>query len=387
MAKSVIEHRRALHSRAEVGFKLPKTRKYIHDSMKKAGYETHTIGRGSIIAAKRGRKNAYVLLRADMDALSIREKTALPFACPSGNMHACGHDMHTAMLLSTAERLISQQTECGVLFLFQAAEETLQGAGDVINSGLFDSINVVAAISLHVLTAIDIPVGTVIIPPVGIVAPGADVLRVSIRGKSGHGSTPHLGRSSIRAAIDLIQSIDRILLSEMPQGEPRVINWGKINGGISANIIAEQTVIECNFRYMDKAVRDYFFSRIVDICDACEIATGSQIETEVMGGCPPLINDNKLIELLSAELPSNVMNVTCANKLGGKRDALGGSEDFARFCKLFPSVMLSIAAGRPSDGYTHPLHTPNTDFDERALECGVSTLLSAFRAIEKSLPN
>ena len=114
MSKSVIEHRRALHSCAEVGFKLPKTRKYIHDSMKKAGYQTHTIGRGSIIAAKTGRKNAYILLRADMDALSIRERTALPFACQSGNMHACGHDMHTAMLLLAAKILRAHERElCG----------------------------------------------------------------------------------------------------------------------------------------------------------------------------------------------------------------------------------------------------------------------------------
>lgn len=387
MIRSVVDHRRELHSCAETGFNLPRTRDYLCRCLSESGYKPEIIGQGSVIAVKRGDIDKYILLRADMDALTMREQSGLTFASTNGNMHACGHDMHSAMLLSTAEQLSRQSTRCGIIFLFQAAEETLCGARDVIQTGLLSNYDILSAISIHVLTGIEIPIGTVIIPQGGVVAPGADVIRIDIHGKSAHGSTTNLGKSSIMAAVNIMENTDRVLNNVLPPSELRVMNWGKITGGLAANTVAEKTILEGNFRYRSTDERNHFLSRLHKICKASEAITECQINMRLIGGCPPLKNDESIVDLFKRELMNKLPRVLAADELGTESNSLGGSDDFSHFCAHIPSVMLSLAAGRPSEGYAEPLHTPKTDFDERSLEIGVSTYKNCIIVIEKSLPN
>ena len=167
----VVAHRRNLHQYAEVGFDLPKTREYITQNLSRIGYEPKTIGNGSIIATIRGDKDEYILLRADMDALPIPEETNLPFKCINGCMHACGHDMHTAMLLTAAEVLQNTSHKKGIIFLFQAAEENLQGANNVIESGALDAYKISFAIAVHVLVGLDYAPGKLVIPHMALSHP------------------------------------------------------------------------------------------------------------------------------------------------------------------------------------------------------------------------
>ena len=366
-----ITHRRELHRRAETGFNLSETSKYITDTLTHSGYLPRIIGKSSIIAVKESECDEYVLLRADMDALPIREETNLPFKSINGCMHACGHDMHAAMLLTAAEALSKAKTKKGIIFLFQAAEETLEGANKVIKSGKLYKYNIVNCLTVHVILGLPFKVGTLILPPSGVVAPGADVLSFEITGKSSHGSTPHLGKNAIFAAIDIIDLTNRVLSFELPPMVFKHINWGVFRSGIAANVVPESAVLECNFRYFNPAVHKDVIDKIQKTIQSIEVTSGCKIKFTRKGGCPPLQNSNAVAEKVKSILCAEGVNFISADELEGKSSSgVGGSEDFAHFSVQYPSLLVSICAGNEEGGYASPLHTSKTDFDEAALSVG-----------------
>ena len=370
-SETSVQHRRELHRRAGVGFELKETTDYIITVLRNCGYTPKNIGKSSIIAVKNGKTNEYVLLRADMDALPIREETNLPFKSNNGCMHACGHDMHAAMLLTAAEALANEDTEKGTVFLFQAAEETLQGAEEILESKALDEFNIVCCLTVHVLLGLPFKSGTVILPPSGVVAPGADVLQFYITGKSSHGSTPHLGKNAIFPSIDIIGAVNNMLNTEIPPLAFWHLNWGCIQAGNTANVVAEKAVLKCNFRYFDPDVRSIAFEKIQRIVRGVALTSGCDIEFTRIGGCPPLKNDDNIIKKVKARLSENNFDFIDAEELNSQdSNTLGGSEDFAHFSEKYPSLLLSICAGNRDSGYPMPLHTPNTDFDENALSVG-----------------
>ena len=366
-----VKHRRELHKRAEVGFELKETVKYISDALRQAGYRPQTIGKSSVVAVKSGECNEHILLRADMDALSIAEETNLPFKSINGCMHACGHDMHAAMLLTAAEALVSVQTKKGIIFLFQAAEETLEGAREILQNGELSDYNIVYCLTVHVLIGLPFKTGTLIIPPSGVVAPGADVFLFEINGKSSHGSTPHLGKSAVYAAIDIINAINRALSFELSPMAFRHINWGVFHAGTAANVVAENALLECNFRYFDPAIREDAIGKIRRVLSGIEIASGCKISFKIKGGCPTLQNNSTVIKAVQKALYEEHLDFISADELSNSgSNVMGGSEDFAHFSEKYPSLLVSICAGNEENGYTAPLHTPKTDFDEDALSIG-----------------
>ncbi len=372
--KIAVEHRRRLHERAEVGFALSQTTKYITENLANAGYITKLIGKGSILATEVGEHEEYVLLRADMDALPMMEETNLPFSSNNGRMHACGHDMHAAMLLSAAEALAYNKARKrhGVILLFQAAEESLQGASDVLESGELDKYNIIFAVTVHVLLGLPYNAGTLVLPPEGTVAPGADVLNIEIKGKSSHGSTPHLGKSSIYPAIDIIEQTNRMLSLEFSPMQIRHINWGYFHGGNEANIVAEKTELRANFRYFEQQVRDKAINRIKEITKSAAVIGGCNSKLEIVGGCPPLINSKHLLSRIESIIEKEGLDYIKAKELQstGIAKSLGGSEDFAHFSNKYDSALISICAGNKETGHLATLHTSKTDFHEDALKCG-----------------
>ena len=370
-----IMHREMLHQNAEVGFNLTKTSGYIVSKLKNAGYTPVVIGKGSIFARTSGSFEKYILLRADMDALPISEETNLPFKSNNGCMHACGHDMHAAMLLTAAERISEQSNnENGVIFLFQAAEESLKGARDVIDSGMLDKYNVCYAITVHVVLGLKYKPGTLLLPPSGTVAPGAEVIEIEIEGKSSHGSTPHLGRSSLYPAIDIIEMTNRMLLNEFPPTEIRHINWGMMCSGKEANIVAESTKLKANFRYFDTQVREKAISRIRVITETVSKLHGCKSQFKLIGGCPPLSNDADTLSKVEKIIKSNSFDYVSVSEIKKSNNdkQLGGSEDFAHYTKKYPSALISICAGNESTGHPYTLHTAKTDFHIDALKSGWS---------------
>ena len=368
----VMSHRRHLHNIPEIGFDLPQTTKYILDTLSRMGYAPKIIGNGSIITSITGATDEFILLRADMDALPMQEETNLPFKSINGCMHACGHDMHISMLLTAAEVIRSIPRNKGVVFLFQAAEEILKGANDAIESKELEDYNICCAITVHVLPGLDFLPGTLVIPPSGFVAPGSDVLSIALIGKSSHGSTPHTGINSIYPALDIIETTNRMLMTEFAPSDLKFINWGLISGGREANIIPEKTSIKGNFRYFDQRVEEKALMRIKEIADSVSALNHCRCDFVIDGRCPPLHNNATLLEKIKVILLNNNFNYITADELKKEKKSseLGGSEDFAHFSNRYPSALISICAGSKSTGHAHTLHHPKTDFHENALLSG-----------------
>ena len=382
LEKQCIAHRRELHRRAETGFDLEKTREYVEENLKKLGIEPQRCGRCGV-AAQIGRGGKTFLLRADMDALPVREETGLDFACADGNMHACGHDMHAAMLLTAAQLLKKHEAELAgqVRLMFQPAEELLLGAKDMIENGILEDVN--AALMLHVMTAQEIPAGTMIISAPGVSAPAAGTFSVRIQGTGSHGAMPHTGADPITAAAHIVTALQEINARELAPGDNAALTIGCLQAGSTANVIPDTALIRGNFRAFEDAAFELIHRRIGEICTGIARVFRTEAEVEYHGSCPTLVNDaalgsfaeSKLVKLLGAEKVFNAAKLASSSAAKSS-----GSEDFAAVSHRVPSLMLALAAGEIGDGYVHPLHHPKADFDERALFIGAAA--HAFLAME-----
>ncbi len=371
----VTADRRYLHAHAEVGFDLKETFSHVWKRLTDMGLSPRKCGKCGIVADI-GRGDRCVLLRADMDALAIREEADLPFACKTGNMHACGHDMHTAMLLEAARILKSRENKLSgmVRLMFQPAEEPLLGAADMLADGLLDGANVVAAFMIHVLTALDIPAGTVIVSAPGTSAPAAGMFEVRIQGKGCHGAMPHTGVDPITVAAHTVLNLQQIQTRELSIAQPCALTIGMLQSGDTANVIPDRAVLRGSFRAFEDATCDHLKQRIGEISAQTAAMFHASAETEMLGGCPTLVND----EGLSASTLTALKDLLGQDKallssdLGGGAAKMSGSEDFANITHRVPSLMVALAAGRPQDGYVHPAHHPQARFDESVLPVGAA---------------
>ena len=379
---AIIEHRRAIHSFAETGFDLPKTRRYVKDRLESLGLEMKEIG-GGIVASLGTESGKTILLRADMDALNIEEKTGLSFAAKNGNMHACGHDMHTAMLLGAASVLtkIRDKISGRVLFAFQPAEETLEGAKHMIESGLLDFARPDAAMMIHTLVGIDLPRDSAVIASGGVSAPSADFFKITVKGKSSHGSTPYLSVDALSCGVQVISMIEGIIPREIPLTADAVMSIGAFNSGHAPNVMADAATIEGTFRTMDNVAREKIRAKIGDIVYHVSAIYGATSDVSFYSGCPTLVNDPKM----------STCAHTYVNELIGKKCVYsnelcwrgGGSEDFSYISHEVPSVMIGLMAGSRDDGFDIPAHNPKVLFDERALNLGAQIYAwCAFRYLQ-----
>lgn len=371
------EYYRHLHKFPEAGMVLPETVAFIKKKLERTGIYYEDCGGGIIAFIGKGER--CVLLRADMDALEMREETGLEFASEGGNMHACGHDMHTAMLLGAARLLKDRENEIGgrVALCFQPGEETLTGAKSMLDRGLIERTGAEAAVMIHVMTATPFLCGTAIIPPKGVGAAGADFFRIDLIGKSCHGSTPHLGRDPVAALALIIQSLSSLTAREVKGGEGDVLTLGMIKGGEAPNVIPERISLWGTLRSYSDESRDFIKERLSHICAHTAKALRCRASVEFTSSAPSFVNDPHVRErairaLRDARIP--IYQVPMGEKGGG-------SEDFAYVSRRIPSLMLCISAGNISEGYTEPLHSPRARFDEGALPYGAA----AFAAVAAEL--
>lgn len=374
-AGRVTEDRRYLHAHPETGFDLHDTFAYVWKSLTDMGLAPHKCGKCGIIADI-GRGEKCVLLRADMDALAIREEADVPFASTNGCMHACGHDLHTAMLLEAARLLKARENTLNgrVRLMFQPAEELLLGAADMLADGLLGEPKPAAAFMIHVLTSLDIPVGTVIVSAPGVSAPAAGMFEIRIRGKGCHGAMPHAGVDPITVAAHTVLNLQQIQARELSLTQPCALTIGMLQSGSMANVIPDRAVLRGSLRAFDDETRKTLIRRIKEIAQQTAAMFRASAEVEMLGGCPTLLND----EQLSASTLSALREMLGTDKalssreLGGDSAKSSGSEDFANITHTVPSLMVALTAGRPADGYTHPTHHPQTRFDESALPVGAA---------------
>lgn len=380
LENKIIENRRYLHTHPETGFDLKDTKAYVKKELEDMGYQPVDCGKAGLIALAGGKKQGKVfLIRGDMDALPIREQADVEFPSENGCMHACGHDMHTAMMLGAA-RLLKQheeEIEGTVKLMFQPAEEIFEGSHDMIESGLLENPHVDAALMIHVMAGMPFPAGTVIVSAPGVSAPAADYFEIKVQGKGCHGSMPNTGVDPLTAAAHVLIALQEIHARELAMKEEAVLTIGTMNAGTAANVIPDTVIMGGSIRTFDEETRAFIKKRMTEIAEGIAKSFRAEAEVSFGSGCPTLVNDKsvslcaeKYVKELLGE--GHAFSVAELNAMSGDQQSnkTAGSEDFAYVSHEVPSIMLALAAGQPEKGYKYPQHHPMVKFDEDALAGG-----------------
>ena len=380
LRETIVADRRFLHTHPGTGFDIKETLEYVKQELEKLGYEPEECGRAGLVALAGGKKPGRVfLLRADMDALPVKEEADVDFPSQNGCMHACGHDMHTAMLLGAA-RLLKQheeEIEGTVKLMFQPAEEIFEGSHDMIEAGPLKNPEVDAALMIHVMAAMPLPAGTVVVSAPGVSAPAADYFEIQVKGKGCHGSMPNTGIDPLTAAAHILIGLQELHARELAMSDQAVLTIGTMNAGTAANVIPDVVTMGGSIRTYDEDTRSYLKQRMTEITEGIAGSFRAQATVTFGSGCPTLKNDGELSrcackyvkELLGPDRAFSVEELNAMSG-GGQSSKSAGSEDFAYVSQEVPSIMLALAAGQPEKGYSFPQHHPRVKFDEDALERG-----------------
>ena len=377
MKEELLEIRRALHQNPEVGSSLPKTKAYVMEKLREYGYEPQEICESGIVATLKGTKpGKTLLLRADMDALPVNEEADCDFKADNGCMHACGHDMHTAMLLGAAKLLQNNREllKGTIKLVFQPDEEGFTGAKRMIEAGVLKHPDVDAAMALHVHSGT--PSNLVLIGR-GTSIAGCNKFRITVKGTGAHGAMPELGVDPINIAAHIYLAIQEITAREISATIPAVVTIGRFEGGTAANIIPEEVIMEGTIRALSKEAGEFIFERMKEITDKTAGMFRGEAVLESVASAPPLTNDDILVEKVSGylrDLFGEKSVVVFSN--GGM-----GSEDFDSYSQEVPSIYLMLGAGTKQENplFGEAMHNPKVVFSEDILVTGAA--IHAFSAI------
>ena len=372
--KADYEH---LHACPEVGFELTETRAYVKKRLLEMGYEPVDCGKAGIVAiAGNADTGKSFLLRADMDALHIKEEADVPYKSANGSMHACGHDAHTAMLLGAAKIIKYHEQELGglVKFMFQPAEEILEGARDMIANGVLENPKVHGAMMVHVMTGVPLKTGTIVVSAPGVSAPAADFFEIKIKGKGCHGSMPHMGVDPLTAGAHIIIALQEIQAREMSVFNKGALTIGALEGADVANAIPDAVILKGSMRAFDEDVRNHMKKRLTEIAENVARAFRAEAVVTYTSGAPTLVNDRELSEKTGIWLKETLGGDMVIRSQDMPGQSGGGSEDFAYVSHEVPSIMVALAAGDSRDGYEHSLHHPQMRLDTKAFVYGVAAL-------------
>ena len=364
---------RHLHQHPELSFQENETRRFIENKLREFGYqhiETNVGGGGIITRLETDKPGPTIAFRADIDALAINEETNLPYkSIYPGVMHACGHDAHTTILLSTAKQLLSIKNQLSgtIVFVFQHAEEMHPGgAKGIMNSGALDDVDFIYG--LH--TKGDRPYdGTIECRP-GFAMAASDSFVIKIQGKGGHAASPHLTVDSTVVAAFVIQQLQTLVSRQKNPMDAGVITVATFHSGQAvANIIADQAKLSGTMRTFNPKLRNKLKSRIeqmvTQICDA----HGAVGNVEFSDGYPALFNHHEQTHLIRELFKDNLPNqsiLTTGPRMGG--------EDFAYYLQKIPGSFFYVRGG--VNGRTnYPHHHPKFELDERCLIDGAKAFL------------
>ena len=352
--------RRELHQYPEIGFDLPKTLAVVRRELDAMGIPyTEKYGRSSIVATiNEGKGHFTIGLRADMDALPVQEPEGCEFRSEiDGQMHACGHDIHTANLLAVARQLKDRQEEfnCCVKLLFTPAEEYITpGCKEMAENGVMDDID--CALALH--TDPFNKAGTVIIGAGGINANSMG-FTIEFFGTSAHANRQQLGHDAIAMAVQAHTAISQMMSKEFNPVEPRLLNIGAIEGGKTNNIICNYCKMFGTNRTFSDDVSDKIITRVRQICEGIAAMNGGRCEVKVTKYVPYVYNDPVVTERVRAAAEK----VVGPEKIRPKERTMGG-EDFAFFTRRKPCMAYQIGTQNDDPRSALPLHNPNIIFDE-----------------------
>ncbi len=378
--ETILKDRRWLHAHPELSGQEKQTAAYIAAALREIGLEpAEGIGGYGVVALIRGREGGKCVgLRADFDALAVTEQTDLPFASENpGVMHACGHDMHTAMLLGAARILYDRRDRfCGsVKLIFQPAEEKAvgpegkSGAGYMIDAGVLRNPPVDAMLGQH-LDAV-LPTGSIIFKA-GAMTAASDRFSITVRGKGSHASKPDQGVDAIAAAAQIISALQTVVARNVSPLDCAVVTVGKINGGTADNILAETVEMTGTCRSHTPAVRNTLEKRMEEIIKGVSGGMGADYAFEYRRGNPPVVNHEELYALVRE---AALEEIGPEHVLLLDRPSLG-AEDFALYGEQVPAAFYRL--GSLKEGETAwPLHSGHFAPDENAMRIGIRVLTAA----------
>ncbi|RBQ16041.1 amidohydrolase [Spongiactinospora rosea] len=375
MAEDLARLRQDLHTEPELGLHLPRTQEKVLAALDGLPLEITTGDALSSVTAvlRGGRPGPAVLLRGDMDALPVTERTGLSYSSRlPERMHACGHDLHTAMLAGAARLLADRRQDLAgdVIFMFQPGEEGWEGAKVMIDEGVLDAAGErpVAAYGMHVLSTV-LP-GGLFTSRGGPMLAAADALTVTVRGRGGHGSTPHLSADPIPAACQMVTALQTLVTREFDVFDPVVVTVGAFHAGTAGNIIPDQAVLELTVRTFSDTNREKIQKRIIELLMDTGTAYGLTVDAAFGRGYPVTVNDAKE----SAFAGDVVGELLGADRYAIAPRPITGSEDFSYVLEEVPGAFIALGACPPDlDPATAPYnHSAEAVFDDAVLPDGAA---------------
>lgn len=359
----MVAHRRYFHENAEVGMETVKAADYVMAKLTEMGYEPRRCGGNGVVAVVGKAGGKCLMLRADMDALPMMEESGEPFACKTGAVHACGHDMHAAWLLGAAKLLKENEGELKgcVKLMFQPGEEVFGGCKAMLADGVLENPKPDVAISFHTAPG-RIPLGLHMYNDTNTMMYSNDSFRIVCKGVATHGAYPELGVSPINIAAHVYLGMQEIIAREKACTVPAVLTVGKINAGLANNSIPEEAVMEGTLRTTDKELREKLKGRLITMVEKTAEAYGGSAVVEWTAEVPPVIcNPDFTKEVLKymAEVP-----VPGQYPVPGMQAS--ASEDFACILDLVPGTLMYLSAGF-LDRDVAPSHNSKVVFNEDAL--------------------
>lgn len=363
------ELRHDLHKHPELSLEEFRTTRVLKQNIEELLSEYNTKCRiqrplktGLLIDYRKSSSDKYTLLRADIDALPIREKTGAQFQSRNNNMHACGHDVHAAILYGTLEWVVKNQIDQNILFLFQPAEEESGGAKKIIESNLLASFQIEQAFALHVSN--EYPVGTVAFRPNYLFSSSLEI-NIDFQGKSAHIAKADQGKNALLALAEFLHSCDQ-LVSNSP--DKIVLGFGEAHSGTARNIIPDKALLKGTLRTSTMEKGNHYFDKIekmlADLKNDCgvdyKLTKGSQYKE--------VYNSPELFAKAKYSLAKEFSFVNCETKMT--------AEDFGYFSDLYPSLMLWLGTnqGQKRGGLHTPYYLPGDEVIDKGIEVFQSLL-------------
>ena len=358
----VVSMRRYFHEHPEVSTQEYNTSKVVKEELDKMGvsYVPCGLETGVLATIEGGKPGKTILIRGDMDALSVTEETGLPYESQNpGVMHACGHDCHTSMLLTATKILKDHQDEIPgtVKIAFQPAEEVALGAKSMVENGALEGVD--GCFSMHVWS--DYPTGTVGTMP-GTMMAAADQFKITVKGKSGHGSAPHQCVDAVVVTAQLIQALQTIPSRMINPMNPIVVTVGKVTAGERWNVIAGKSVLEGTIRLFDhedwEHLPEIFENVVKKVCDVW----GADYELEYSRLVPPTVNDPSMVSVIQ-----EATRAVYGDEGVVPATPVTGGEDFAEFMERCPGAACFLGVRNEACDAVWPQHSNHFCVDEDAL--------------------